>query len=501
MASASITVSFNNVFGSNGAGNDQFNYPKGVTNDGSHLYIVDTQNHRIKKHEFDGTYVSDFGAFGTGNDQFSFPEDILYYDGYLYITDSANHRVKKHQTDGTYVLDFGSNGAGNNEFDYPVGIDTDNINLFIVDRQNHRIKQHQIDGTYVSKFGYYGAGNYMFNHPEGIAFFDSDKMAIVDSGNSRIIVRRTNGNYLYKFGNFDYPTGITETGGIFTVVGRQDNTFYFYDYDGNIIDSVSVDLNFPISATYYDGILYITDSANHRIKYYDLDIVFASSAYLPGIISLTKQLYPTGRAWIMKKGSIFYKFHDGLAYSESRIYAKILGILDSVLPDNDDFSEDDADNYERALAVYQQSSGLTLSERKNNIKRKLQHPGNILGRQAAVYIEYQLQLAGFDVYIHENRPTIYDPVPAIYGEINYNDTTYGNTGISGYTKIANYVDELKDSSFSFGDATDKRATFFVGGEIFPNFADVPADRKNEFRDLILRLKPAQMAGYLLINYV
>ena len=371
MANASVVISLNNVFGANGTGNDDFDFPRGITNDGAFLYIVDTQNNRIKKQQFDGTFVSEFGSFGTGNDEFSFPEDICHYGGLLYITDSANHRVKVHQTNGTYVSEFGTNGSGNFNFDYPIGIDTDGTYLFIVDKQNHRVKKHLLNGTYVSKFGFYGSTDDRFSFPEGIAYFDTNKLAIVDSGNHRVIVRRTDGVFLYKIEGFAYPTGVTVSNGILCVVGRQDNTFYFYDFAGNFIDSLAVDLYFPISATYYNGLLYITDSGNHRIKYYDLEVIFASDFYVNFIMNLTRQLYPTGRAWWMKKGGVFDQLHEGLAYSESRMQAQILGVLDSLLPDNDNFSVEDALNYERALGIYK-SNGLTLAERKDVITRKIQ---------------------------------------------------------------------------------------------------------------------------------
>ena len=42
---------------------------------------------------------------------------------------------------------------------------------------------------------------------------------------------------------------------------------------------------------------------------------------------------------------------------------------------------------------------------------------------------------------------------------------------------------------------------FESGTPLGNFADVSADRKIEFRDLILNLKPVQNIGVLLINYI
>jgi len=46
-----------------------------------------------------------------------------------------------------------------------------------------------------------------------------------------------------------------------------------------------------------------------------------------------------------------------------------------------------------------------------------------------------------------------------------------------------------------------RFTFFVGGSGYPNRASVPLSRKDEFRHLILKLKPAHSVAFLYIDYV
>lgn len=219
-------------------------------------------------------------------------------------------------------------------------------------------------------------------------------------------------------------------------------------------------------------------------------------------VKLSKQLFPTGRAWWIRLNGIFHKLLQGLSLSEQRVHDATVFLLDAILPDNDNFDEEDAANWEKALGLYNQSY-LSLADRKKIILRKMQHPGNIPARQHYLYLEGQLQNAGFDVYVHENRfgspPVINNPVAAIYGEINYGQINYGNQGIN-HSKIINYIDANKDSQL-IGDGVNMRATFFIGSQVFPNRADVPNERKKEFRELILKIKPAQTAGFLLINYI
>jgi len=228
------------------------------------------------------------------------------------------------------------------------------------------------------------------------------------------------------------------------------------------------------------------------------------------ILKLTKQLLPTGLVWRMPKDGFFEKLSKGLARSEARVYADAVSVLDSALPDNDNFTAEDATDWERRLGLITNTNN-TLETRKQVIKRKMAHPGTIRARQNYLYIEGQLQLAGFDVYVHENRfpygdGSYYTLTPeqasgvadqeVQYGDLQYGDFQYGGT-ISSL--VANYIDEDFDNTFNVGN--NLRFTFFIGGPYLGEYADVPLDRKDEFRQLILRLKPVQCVAYLFINYV
>lgn len=227
---------------------------------------------------------------------------------------------------------------------------------------------------------------------------------------------------------------------------------------------------------------------------------------------LTKQLYPTGRAFKMPKDSIFQKLHDGLAESEKRAYDDAVSILDSTIPDNNNFSEDDATDWERRLGLIT-SSGVSLANRKLAILRKYNHPGDIRARQYYLFLQKQLRDAGFDVYVHENRfpygdgtyytlsPLNIDPgYPIVANQyspfVQYGQTQYG--GSLG-NKVVNHISESLDNAFVIG--SNFRQTFFVGGPYLGDYANVPLNRKDEFRQLILRTKPVQTVGFLFINYV
>lgn len=247
------------------------------------------------------------------------------------------------------------------------------------------------------------------------------------------------------------------------------------------------------------------------------------------IIQLKKQLYPTGRAFRISEGSNIEKLHEAFAESESAMYDDALSILDQILPDNDNFTEDDASDWERRLGIIT-SVGATLTDRKLAIIRKMNHPGTIPARQSHDYLEQQLQNAGFDVYVHENIPeqSIYQVLSSTDQIIQLGDAQMGDAQLANpFTfydhlyeciqlgdvqmgdaqlnqcfynqKVVNHIDYQKDIFFNIGD--NYRSTFFIGGGYLGEFADVESSRREEFRQLILRIKPVQTVGFLLIDYV
>ena len=211
----------------------------------------------------------------------------------------------------------------------------------------------------------------------------------------------------------------------------------------------------------------------------------------------TRQLFPTGRATGMIEGGVTEAFNEGLIKSENEVYLFDVGILDSLLPDNDNFTVEDADIWEIRLGI-PFNPDATFADRKAAILRKLSHPGDILARQHYLYIEGQLQKSDFDVYCHE-YPGGALPAAAILGTTQHGNFRLGQAlhAQDTFNIVANYSDEESDKYFT---VNDLQGAFFVGGAVYPNTANVPIERKIEFRELILRLKPAQTPVYLLINY-
>ena len=83
------------------------------------------------------------------------------------------------------------------------------------------------------------------------------------------------------------------------------------------------------------------------------------------IKKLTKQLFPTGRAFNYPIGGGLDKLMSSLAESEKRAIDDNYSILDQILPDNSNFSADDATKWENRLGMIT-VSGVSLTDRKED---------------------------------------------------------------------------------------------------------------------------------------
>jgi len=237
---------------------------------------------------------------------------------------------------------------------------------------------------------------------------------------------------------------------------------------------------------------------------------FAGGSLTTLLSSLAVQLYPTGRAFSILKDSVMERFHSAINVSFIRFVDDAKLTLDSCFPDNENFSEEDCTLWEYRFGMVTNTS-LTVQVRREAIFRRMARGRNIPARQHIKYLEYQLQLAGFDVWLHENgfieggvrvfkRPQ--DILALLPESVQHSNSTQHGIGVQhgGVSSEVIANSYKKNEIFSVGDEY-LWATFFIGGETLGTVAEVPENRLEEFRELVLKLKPAEKVCFTFINYI
>lgn len=219
---------------------------------------------------------------------------------------------------------------------------------------------------------------------------------------------------------------------------------------------------------------------------------------------LAVQLYPTGRAWYMPENGVWKNFHTAINQSFVRLIKEANLLINGTFPDNEDFTTQDAALWEYRLGLITNES-TNIINRREAIKRKLGHPNNVKARQHPLFIQTQLQAAGFDVWVHENTipyKTPEDVASIDLGATEHGEPTQHGTGTQhggeSFEIIANSIDEVE--SFAVGEG-NLWATFFLGGEELGTLAEIPYLRLREFKELVIKLKPANTAAFTFINYI
>lgn len=225
----------------------------------------------------------------------------------------------------------------------------------------------------------------------------------------------------------------------------------------------------------------------------------------------TQTLYPTGRAFNLPLNGTFDNLHKGINNSFVRLIHSSQSFINSQFPDNDKFDIKDCQLWEYRLGI--SASNLTpIEQRRQAVFRKLAYPGTAKARFSVPFLQKQITDAGFNVTIHENKffqggEWVYKS-PSQVGSVTLEATRHANStlhgkgtvhGSTGFEVIANEARNTPEK-FVVGSG-NLWATFFLGGTTLGTYATVPSYRQIEFKELILKLKPAHLTAFTFINYV
>jgi DNA-binding beta-propeller fold protein YncE len=196
-----------------GTATARFTAPYGITTDGTSLFITDISTCKIRKLNLGTGIVTTLAGSSTSGTsdgfgsqaQFNFPLGITTDGTNLYVTDVANCTIRKVIIDTGEVTTLAGNPGhwGTTDgpltdarFNYPVGITIDGNNLFIADQYSHTIRKLSIDtgivSTLTGKPGIFGSDDgrlldSTFFYPFGITYAqDNHSLFVTDWANNAI---------------------------------------------------------------------------------------------------------------------------------------------------------------------------------------------------------------------------------------------------------------------------------------------------------------------------
>jgi len=187
-------------------------YPHGITGDGTNLYVADTNNHTVRKIVIaSGVVTTLAGAAGiegsedgTGEEaHFDYPHGITGDGTNLYVADTNNHTIRKiviasgvvtTLAGAAGIKGFADGTGAKASFYWPYGITGDGTNLYVADTFNNTIRKIVIASgvvtTLAGSAGSLGSADgtgakARFNLPSGITN-DGTNLYVTETFNNTI---------------------------------------------------------------------------------------------------------------------------------------------------------------------------------------------------------------------------------------------------------------------------------------------------------------------------
>jgi tripartite motif-containing protein 71 len=300
-----------NTFGSTGTGNDNFDTPAQVAVDSSdNTYTADKVNKRIIKRNSSGTYVSqithatiqyDGVAVDASGNIYACGEDSV--NNFWFMTKHNSSGVLQWttanwgsgqgahtSTDGTYIYSaikngdiivkrlastgavdsfFGSTGTGSGQFDTPYGIATDGTYVYVVDQGNSRVQKLTVAGVYVSQFSIPASCR-------GCALDDNGNVYVANFANDLVNRYSGDGTLLSTFAQAD-AEGVAVESNDTTVWVTNNTSDTLTEWELTVTAAVAAippatgSFNLPesIAIKSSSGRMYVADTGNHRVQYFD----------------------------------------------------------------------------------------------------------------------------------------------------------------------------------------------------------------------------------------
>lgn len=177
--------------------------PVGIVADADgNLFVVDSDNNRIRKYNSALAYQADLGqgTAGPGPDQFNHPRGIAIAqrtEPILYVADRGNNRVQILKRDGTFTGALSAYGTNSLSAPEDVAVDSRG-NLYVADTGNSKIVQFDASNAFVRAIAVTLPSSVPAFRSEfsGISIDDSDKLIVTDRSRNLVIKMEADGTLL-----------------------------------------------------------------------------------------------------------------------------------------------------------------------------------------------------------------------------------------------------------------------------------------------------------------
>jgi DNA-binding beta-propeller fold protein YncE len=290
------------VVGQSGTAPGQFARPRGIAlGPNGSIYVADTMNHRIQRLSPNGEVISVWGEFGSIEEgdapagTFNEPWGIAVApDGTVYVADTWNHRIQYFTADGEFLGMFGYFGqAGVPEaFWGPRDVVVDSKGrLFVTDTGNKRVVIFDAQGVGLGEFGGFGLDLGGLDEPVGLGTDGQGRVYVADTWNQRIQIFEDRGEAAFAavserpIGGWigqsldNKPYIAVSTDGVVCTTDPESIRVLCFDINGEFLrgwgefGSEIWQFGLPVGIAFDSSCsVWITDSSNDRIMFFDLEL-------------------------------------------------------------------------------------------------------------------------------------------------------------------------------------------------------------------------------------
>ncbi len=360
------------------------------------------------------TYVGTLDGTGPTNNTpyyaFIGPYGLAHDGTYLYVSDDMKNTIYQ-MSNNSVVKRIGSDGYSSGQFQSPKLLFIKDNHLFVADSSNNRIQLYTFSGALSGQYQMLDElSNTKITKPGGITYVDG-KYLVTSTYDSTIMI-------------FDGPTMRFES---------------FFSKLGNFDDGFSS----PSGIVYSNGLIFVSDSANNRIKVFSSNLTY---------------LYPIG----VGKDNILLSNPQGISVSGDTLYVAdtgnhriVLFSLDGFLIETLGSKGNGNMQFDRPMSVIENAGIIYVADYNHKVVKKFAYQSNMTESKVLLRISEAESNASFvrDISLAAKQVVNITFAPRADSYVQSAKDYYANKSFSlGYSSASQAITYAQEDAASFGGA-------------------------------------------------